>query len=82
MTLIREIVQQALTTGYLSLEAENRLRLLLKTKYEVEDFKAFMRLQAAAFEGMVKQESRELMKGCQTSICKTSKLANRMHAIR
>jgi hypothetical protein len=73
MTLIREIVQQALTTGYLTLEAENRLRSLLKTKYDVEDFKAFMKLQAAAFEGAVKQESRELMKGCQPSVCKTGK---------
>jgi hypothetical protein len=61
MILIREIVQQALTTGYLTVEAENELRLLLRTKYDLEDFKAFMKLQSAAFEGLVQQESRELI---------------------
>jgi hypothetical protein len=72
MILIREIVQQALTTGYLTVEAENELRLLLRTKYDLEDFKAFMKLQAAAFEGLVQQESRELNR-FQNSRRKTSK---------
>jgi len=60
MALIREVVQQALTTGYLTVAAENQLRQLLTTKYEWEDFNAFMTLQAAAMAGSVRQESREL----------------------
>ncbi|MGB7441143.1 MAG: hypothetical protein WA919_08760 [Coleofasciculaceae cyanobacterium] len=59
---IYEIVQQAITTGYLTLEAENRLRELLQTtKYCWEDMNAFMRLQESAMAGVVKQESRELL---------------------
>lgn len=61
MNLIREIVQQALTTGYLTVEAENQLRQLLSKKYDWEDFKAFNILQQEAMEGRVKQESRELL---------------------
>ena len=60
MVLIREVVQQALMTGYLSLEAEEQLRRLLKTKYDLEDLNAFMSLQLAAMNGSVKQQSREL----------------------
>jgi hypothetical protein len=59
MTRIRDIVQEALTTGYLSLEAENKLRRLLTTRYDAEDLNAFMKLQEAAMRGEVKQESRE-----------------------
>lgn len=58
MAQIREVVQQALTTGLLSIEAENQLRLLLSSKYDREDFRAFMMLQNAAMTGSVKQESR------------------------
>ncbi len=61
-TSIRGIVHKALDTGYLSVEAENNLRELLKQNYEQEDFNAFLRLQQAAMEGGVKQESRELTK--------------------
>ncbi|MBD2017836.1 hypothetical protein H6F96_28230 [Microcoleus sp. FACHB-53] len=61
MNLIREIAQQALTTGYLTVEAENQLRQLLSKKYDWEDFRAFIRLQQEAMEGRVKQESRELL---------------------
>ncbi len=60
MVLIREVVQQALTTGYLSVAAENQLRQLLKSKYDREDLDAFMTLQQAAMAGVVRQESREL----------------------
>ncbi len=59
MTRIRDVVQQALATGYLSVEAENQLRRLLSTQYESEDFSAFVVLQDAAMNGKVKQESRE-----------------------
>ncbi|MFB2935766.1 hypothetical protein ACE1B6_10985 [Aerosakkonemataceae cyanobacterium BLCC-F154] len=61
MILIRDVVQQALTTGYLTIESENLLRQLLCQKYESEDFNAFLKLQLAAMAGYVKQESRELV---------------------
>ncbi|BAZ28214.1 hypothetical protein NIES4074_06450 [Cylindrospermum sp. NIES-4074] len=59
MTRIRDVVQKALVTGYLTVEAENKLRQLLTTQYDLEDFNAFMTLQEAAMTGKVKQESRE-----------------------
>ncbi|WP_373526175.1 hypothetical protein [Nostoc sp.] len=58
MTRIRDVVQKALASGYLTVEAENELRQLLTTRYELEDFNAFMILQEAAMTGKVKQESR------------------------
>ena len=61
MALIREVVQQALNTGLLTIEAENQLRQLLMTKYDREDFQAFMALQNATMSGYVKQESRSLI---------------------
>jgi len=57
--LIRDIVEQSLTLGYLSLDAEEQLRTNLSRKYDVEDFRAFMQLQFAIMNGQVKQESRE-----------------------
>lgn len=57
--LIRDIVRQSLTVGYLSVEAENQLRTNLSHKYDVEDFRAFMQLQFAIMNGQVKQEARE-----------------------
>jgi hypothetical protein len=60
MTLIRDIAQRAMVTGYLTLAAEEELRRLMQVKYGAEDFSAFMKLQRAAMEGVVKQESREL----------------------
>ncbi|WP_016951000.1 hypothetical protein [Anabaena sp. PCC 7108] len=59
MTRILDVVQTALTTGYLTVEAENQLRQLLTTQYNLEDFNAFMTLQEAAMTGKIKQESRE-----------------------
>jgi hypothetical protein len=58
--MIREIVRQALNTGYLTIEAEDKLRSMLKKKYELEDLEAFIALQQAAMLGRVRQESREL----------------------
>jgi hypothetical protein len=61
MVLIRDLSQQAMTIGYLTIEAENQLRrMLTTTKYDLEDLNAFMTLQLAAMSGLVKQESREL----------------------
>lgn len=63
MSLIRKIVRETLASGYLTVEAEEELRQLLQmTKYDIEDFKAFMALQTEAMEGRVKQESRELLR--------------------
>ncbi len=58
--MIREVVKQALNTGYLTLEAEEKLRTMLRKKYELEDLEAFIDLQQAAMLGRVRQESREL----------------------
>ncbi|KZL49045.1 MULTISPECIES: hypothetical protein [Cyanophyceae] len=59
MNRIRDVVQQALATSYLTVEAENQLRHLLTKSYDLEDLNAFMALQEAAMNGKVKQESRE-----------------------
>lgn len=59
MARIRDLSQIALESGYLTIEAEEQLRQLLTTHYELEDFDAFMALQEAAMRGQVKQESRE-----------------------
>lgn len=61
MSMISEVVDKALKTGFLSIQAEDDLRQLLSTKYDQQDFSAFMRLQRAAMAGLVKQESRSLM---------------------
>ena len=56
MVLIRDLAQQALALGYLTIEAENQLRrMLTTTKYDLEDLNAFMALQLAAMSGLVKQ---------------------------
>jgi hypothetical protein len=60
MKLIREIVKQALNTGYLTLEAEEKLRKMLENKYDLEDLEAFINLQQATMLGIVKQESKEI----------------------
>lgn len=63
MTGIREVVDQVMTTGYLSVEAEDRLRYLLQaTHYGEDEMNAFVNLQLAAMAGQVRQESRELLK--------------------
>lgn len=56
---IQKLVTRALETGYLTVEAENQLRQMLKGKYSTEEFHAFMKLQQAAMLGEVKQQSRE-----------------------
>lgn len=59
MALIREVVKKAIKTGYLTLKAEEELRTMLRNKYDLEDFEAFIQLQQAVVLGKVKQESRE-----------------------
>lgn len=58
MMKITEIVQQTLTTGVLTIDAENQLRGLLSTHYELEDFRSFIQLQLMACDGLIRQESR------------------------
>lgn len=60
MVLIREVVQKTLAAGHLTVDAENQLRQLLKTRYDQEDLNAFMKLQLAVMSGKVTQQSREL----------------------
>ncbi|MCT7953658.1 hypothetical protein [Laspinema palackyanum] len=60
MIRIRDIVQQALAMGYLTVEAEDQLRDLLSAKYDLEDLNAFMTLQHASMSGRIKQQSRLL----------------------
>ena len=67
MKLIREITKQALTTGYLTLEAEEKLRAMLKQKYDLEDLEAFISLQRATMMGIVRQESKEIFAASRNS---------------
>ncbi len=59
MASISDLVQNTLKAGYLTIEAEEQLRKLLGTQYNLEDLNAFVTLQEAAMTGQVKQESRE-----------------------
>ena len=60
MYYIREVVKQAIDTGYLTLEAEDTLRQLLNQNCSEEDIDAFIELQRAAMSGLVRQQSREV----------------------
>ncbi|WP_460207450.1 hypothetical protein [Scytonema sp. NUACC21] len=60
MVMIRDVVRQAMITGFLSVAAEEQLRQLLRTKYDLEDLNAFISLQEAAMAGLIRQESREM----------------------
>ncbi len=64
-TSIREIVSEALADQYLSIEAEEALRQLMRGKYGPDDFEAFMALQRAFLSGSLRQESRERLLGQQ-----------------
>lgn len=61
---ISDIVQQAFSTGHLTIEAENQLRQLLKQKNNSLELQAFMALQEAARQGWIRQESRALIQFC------------------
>ncbi|CDM92626.1 MAG: hypothetical protein P5702_07560 [Limnospira sp. PMC 1291.21] len=61
MLCIQDVVQQAIATGYLTLEAENQLRYILQnSQYDAIELNAFANLQVAAMSGQVRQESREI----------------------
>jgi predicted DNA-binding protein len=59
MTVVREIVLKALKTGYLSVEAEEKLRQQFTKQHSLADIDALARLQWAAMNGLLKQESRQ-----------------------
>ncbi|AMW31314.1 MULTISPECIES: hypothetical protein [Arthrospira] len=62
MLCIQDVVQQAIATGYLTLEAENQLRYILQnSQYDAIELNAFANLQVAAMSGQVRQESREIL---------------------
>jgi len=58
MVLIRDIVQQALITGSLSISADEQLQQLLQTEFEEKDIDALMLLQEAVQSGRVRKEYR------------------------
>ncbi|WP_392535750.1 hypothetical protein [Nostoc sp. C117] len=58
MALIKEIVQEALANGYLSIVAEDQMRSLMQSNYDSEDLDAWIILQRSVMAGDVKQESR------------------------
>ena len=57
--MVREIVLQALKTGYLTVEAEEKLRHQFTKQHTLADIDALARLQQAAMNGLLKQESRQ-----------------------
>lgn len=59
MTVVREIVLKALKTGYLTIEAEEKLRQQFTKQHSLADIDALARLQWAAMNGLLKQESRQ-----------------------
>lgn len=59
--MIRKIVQQVLKTGYLTLEAEEQMRQLFASGYDLDDIEALTRLQQATLTGKVQRQSRELI---------------------
>ncbi|MBX9253871.1 hypothetical protein H1Q63_07890 [Desmonostoc muscorum CCALA 125] len=58
MALIKEIVEKALATGYLSIVAEDEVRSLIQSDYDSDDLDAWILLQRSVVAGDVKQESR------------------------
>lgn len=61
MSTIREIVYQVLQSGYLTVEAEEKMRQMFAVRYDLADIEALTRLQQATKSGRVKQQSRELV---------------------
>ncbi|MBD2495362.1 hypothetical protein [Nostoc sp. FACHB-280] len=58
MVEIKQIVQQAFRTGYLSIADRNQIQTLLRRDYDSEDLDAFIILQRAISSGEVMQESK------------------------
>ncbi|MBE9005181.1 hypothetical protein IQ259_09025 [Fortiea sp. LEGE XX443] len=58
MVEIKQIVQQAFRTGYLSIAEQNQIQVLLRRDYDSEDLDAFIILQRAIASGEVQRESK------------------------
>ncbi|BAY14984.1 hypothetical protein NIES2109_36610 [Nostoc sp. HK-01] len=56
MVEIKQIVQQAFRTGYLSIAEQNQIQVLLRQDYDSEDLDAFIILQRAIASGEVQKE--------------------------
>lgn len=62
MNEFKKFIEQIIITGYLSIDSEEKLRKLMqKSSYSWEEVEAFAKLQKAAIQGKVKQESLDLM---------------------
>lgn len=61
MSIISEIVDRVLKSGYLTTEAEEQMRLIFTLRHNLEDIEALTRLQKAASSGRIKQQSRQLL---------------------
>lgn len=48
---MKEIVEQALTTGYLTIAAQNQIQSLLASDYDSDDLDAYIILQAGCCGG-------------------------------
>ncbi|NEQ78596.1 MAG: hypothetical protein F6K23_39775 [Okeania sp. SIO2C9] len=59
MSIISEIVDRVLKSGYLSTETEEQMRLIFTLRHNLEDIEALTRLQQAASSGRVRQQSRQ-----------------------
>ncbi|MBD2163658.1 hypothetical protein H6G04_04485 [Calothrix membranacea FACHB-236] len=57
MIYMKEIVEHALTTGYLSVAAQNQIQSLLASDYDSDDLDAYIILQRAVVAGDVKKEA-------------------------
>ncbi|MCC5637854.1 hypothetical protein LC593_18825 [Nostoc sp. CHAB 5844] len=58
MVEIKQIVQQAFRTGYLSIAEQNQIQVLLRRDYDSEDLDAYIILQRAIASGEVQRESK------------------------
>ncbi len=72
MILIKEIVLQALTRGYLSTREQKQIRVLLQTSYDSEDLDAFIILERAVSAGEVKLEPKTRITSLVTKSKQTS----------
>ncbi|BAY93354.1 MULTISPECIES: hypothetical protein [unclassified Tolypothrix] len=66
---MKEIVEQALTTGYLTIAAQNQIQSLLASDYDSDDLDAYIILQRAVVAGDVTKEARHH----QTAVSSTPK---------
>ncbi|MEW6498865.1 MAG: hypothetical protein AB1589_41160 [Cyanobacteriota bacterium] len=62
MSTIREIVFKVLQSGYLAVETEEQLRQMFAVRYDLADIEALTRLQQSVTTGLVKQQSREVVR--------------------